>query len=117
MGARSNERRVPRILRKILRQAPSDSGAALTLLLKIFLTGKQGMLARAIAEVLSPREQVSGASHAEADIAEENAMRTVLEAAKPDVVVNAAAFTDVDAFETQRELAFGDTEEGPLTLA
>ncbi|HKF50926.1 MAG TPA: dTDP-4-dehydrorhamnose reductase [Candidatus Acidoferrales bacterium] len=85
--------------------------------MKIFLTGKQGMLARAIAEVLSPREQVSGASHAEADIADENAMRTVLEAAKPDVVVNAAAFTDVDACETQRELAFRVNAEGPRNLA
>lgn len=75
------------------------------------------MLARAIAEVLSPREQVSGASHAEADIADEKAMRAVLTAAEPDVVVNAAAFTDVDACETQKELAFRVNAEGPRNLA
>lgn len=75
------------------------------------------MLARAIAEVLSPREQVSGASHAEADITDETAMRAVLAAAEPDVVVNAAAFTDVDACETQKELAFRVNAEGPRNLA
>jgi dTDP-4-dehydrorhamnose reductase len=75
------------------------------------------MLARAIAEVLSPREQIIGASHAEADIADENAMRKVLEEVQPDAVVNAAAFTDVDACETQKELAFRVNAEGPRNLA
>lgn len=75
------------------------------------------MLARAIAEVLLPREQVSGTSHAEADIADEKAMRRVLETAKPDIVVNAAAFTDVDACETQKEFAFRVNAEGPRNLA
>jgi dTDP-4-dehydrorhamnose reductase len=75
------------------------------------------MLARAIAEVFSGREQVTGASHAEADIANEKSMRQILEAAQPDVVVNAAAFTDVDACETQKELAFRVNAEGPKILA
>ncbi len=75
------------------------------------------MLARAIAEVLSPRHQIIAASHAEADIADENAMRTIVEAAQPDAVVNAAAFTDVDACETQKELAFRINAEGPRNLA
>lgn len=85
--------------------------------MKIFLTGKQGMLARAIAEVLASREQIIGASHSEADITDEKQMRQILEAARPDVVVNAAAFTDVDACETQKELAFRVNAEGPKTLA
>jgi dTDP-4-dehydrorhamnose reductase len=85
--------------------------------LKIFLTGKQGMLARAIAEVLSPRHQIVAASHAEADITDENAMRGILQGAQPDAVVNAAAFTDVDACETQQELAFRVNAEGPRNLA
>lgn len=75
------------------------------------------MLARAIAEVLPPREQVIGASHAEADITDEKQMRGILEAERPDVVVNAAAFTDVDACETQKELAFRVNAEGPRNLA
>jgi dTDP-4-dehydrorhamnose reductase len=85
--------------------------------LKIFLTGKEGMLARAIAEVLSPRHQIIGASHSEADIADERAMRRALESAEPNVVVNAAAYTDVDACETQHDLAFRVNAEGPRNLA
>lgn len=75
------------------------------------------MLARAIAEVLAPHEQIIGASHAEADIADERQMRQILEAERPDAVVNAAAFTDVDACETQKELAFRVNAEGPRILA
>lgn len=75
------------------------------------------MLARAIAEVLPPHEEVIGASHAELDIADKHAMRRALEDAQPDVVINAAAFTDVDACETQQELAFRTNAEGPRILA
>ena len=75
------------------------------------------MLARSIAEVLPPREQIMGASHAEADITDKNAVRKALEAARPDVVINAAAFTDVDACETRQELAFRVNAEGPHNLA
>ncbi|MGB6877887.1 MAG: dTDP-4-dehydrorhamnose reductase [Candidatus Acidiferrales bacterium] len=85
--------------------------------MKIFLTGKKGMLARAIAEVLSSRHQLTAKSHAEADIADESAMRKIVEAAQPDAVVNAAAFTDVDACEAQKELAFRVNAEGPRNLA
>jgi dTDP-4-dehydrorhamnose reductase len=85
--------------------------------LKIFLTGKEGMLARAIAEVLSLQHQITGASHAEVDIADEDAMRQAIEAAQPDVVVNGAAFTNVDACEAQKELAFRANAQGPRNLA
>jgi len=85
--------------------------------LKIFLTGKDGMLARAIAEVLGKRHEISGANHKDADITDERAMRRVLVQARPQAVVNAAAFTDVDACETQQELAFRVNAEGPRNLA
>ena len=75
------------------------------------------MLACAVAEVLSPDHQITGASHTEADITDENVMRKALASAQPDVVVNAAAFTDVDACETQQKLAFRVNAEGPRNLA
>ena len=75
------------------------------------------MLARAIAEVLGERHEISGANHKDADITDERAMRRVLEQARPQAVVNAAAFTDVDACETQQELAFRVNAEGPRNLA
>ena len=75
------------------------------------------MLARAIAEVLGGQHEISGASHSEADITDEHAIRLMLERVQPHVVANAAAFTDVDACETQPELAFRVNAEGPRNLA
>ncbi|HEV2488347.1 MAG TPA: dTDP-4-dehydrorhamnose reductase [Candidatus Acidoferrales bacterium] len=85
--------------------------------MKIFLTGKQGMLARAIAEVLAPRHEIVAASHAEADITDAAAISHAIEAARPDAVVNAAAFADVDACESQPELAMRVNGEGPGNIA
>lgn len=75
------------------------------------------MLARAIAEVLAPRHEVSGVSHREADITDAAAIARAIESARPDVVVNAAGFTNVDACETQQELAFRANAEGPRNVA
>lgn len=75
------------------------------------------MLARAIAEVLSSRHEITATGHSDADITEERAVRRALEAAVPNVVVNAAAFTDVDRCESDQELAFRVNAEGPRNLA
>lgn len=75
------------------------------------------MLARAIAEVLAPRHEISAVSHGEADITDAAAIARAVESAQPDVVVNAAGFTNVDACETQRELAFRVNAEGPGNIA
>jgi dTDP-4-dehydrorhamnose reductase len=85
--------------------------------LKIFITGQEGMLARALAEALAPRHKVFAASHGQADITDAEAIARAIEAARPDAVVNAAAFTDVDACESQPELAFRVNAEGPRNVA
>ncbi len=75
------------------------------------------MLARAISEVLASRHEICGATHREADITNPAAIARAIEAAQPDAVVNAVAFTNVDACETQRELAFRVNAEGPCNVA
>jgi dTDP-4-dehydrorhamnose reductase len=75
------------------------------------------MLARAIAEVLAPRHEIVAASHQEADITDAVAISRVIEAARPDAVVNAAAFADVDACEGQPDLAMRVNGEGPGNIA
>ena len=75
------------------------------------------MLARALREVLAPRHEISAASHREADITDAKAIAHAIEIARPDAVVNAAAFTDVDACESQPELAFRVNAEGPRNVA
>jgi dTDP-4-dehydrorhamnose reductase len=85
--------------------------------LRIFLIGKNGMLARALATVLGPRHQMIGASHEELNITDAEAVARGIEAAKAEVVVNAAALTDVDACESQPELAMRVNGEGPGNIA
>ncbi len=75
------------------------------------------MLARALAEVLTPRHEILAASHRELDITDGKAIAHAIEMAHPDAVVNAAAFTDVDACESQPELAFRVNAEGPRNIA
>ncbi len=74
------------------------------------------MLARALAEALAPRHEIIGASRSEADISDRRAIARAIETAQPDAVVNAAAFTDVDACESQPELAFRVNAEGPRNV-
>jgi len=75
------------------------------------------MLARALAEVLASRHEISAAGHAAADITDAAAIAGAIGAAQPDAVINAAAFTDVDACESQPELAFRVNAEGPRNVA
>src|SRR5487761_624954 len=75
------------------------------------------MLARALAEVLAPRHEISAVSHSEADITDAAAIARAIEAAQPHAVINAAAFTDVDACESHAELAFRVNADGPRNVA
>lgn len=75
------------------------------------------MLGRALAAVLEPRHAVSGAGCREADITDAAAIAQVIEAARPEAVVHAAAFTSVDDCESLPELAFRVNTEGTRNVA
>jgi dTDP-4-dehydrorhamnose reductase len=51
------------------------------------------------------------------DIADEHAIRTLLDAARPSLVINASAYTAVDRAEQERERAFAVNANGPRYLA
>jgi dTDP-4-dehydrorhamnose reductase len=53
----------------------------------------------------------------ELDITDEGAVRVFFDRERPDVVVNCAAFTDVDGAEVEREAAFGVNARAPGILA
>ncbi|MFH1546085.1 MAG: dTDP-4-dehydrorhamnose reductase [Patescibacteria group bacterium] len=72
---------------------------------KIILTGSNGMLGKALKKELSDSFELQSFSKNELDITDFVAVAEILEAAQPDFVVNAAAFTKVDAAETERILA------------
>lgn len=84
--------------------------------MKILLTGAQGQLAQALAAALGDHE-LTPVGHRQLDIGDLAAVRDVLGWARPELVVNAAAFNDVDGAERNRLDAYQVNAVGPRNLA
>ena len=81
---------------------------------KTILIGAYGMLGHALQEVF-PHAQCIG--HHNVDITDENAIMTLMKRERPAIVINAAAYTDVDGCEDNREYAFSVNGIGPGNIA
>jgi len=81
----------------------------------ILVVGAKGMLGQDLMRVLPG--DVRGVDVEEIDITSPASVRRVLVTLKPRVVVNCAAYTDVDGCETNRELAMAVNGEGVGHLA
>lgn len=74
--------------------------------MKILVTGAGGMLGRDVMLAAgNAGHQVVGYGHAELDIADADAVGAKVESERPDVVINCAAWTDVDGAEEAEEEA------------
>src|SRR6185369_6159054 len=81
----------------------------------ILVVGAKGMLGQDLMQVLAG--DVRGVDIGEIDIASAESVRRVLLTLRPAVVINAAAYTDVDGCETNRELAMQVNGAGVGNLA
>jgi dTDP-4-dehydrorhamnose reductase len=81
----------------------------------ILVVGAQGMLGTDLMKVLTG--DVRGVDQEEIDVTSFESTRRVLLTLKPDLVVNVAAYTDVDGCESNRELAMAVNGEGVAHLA
>jgi dTDP-4-dehydrorhamnose reductase len=73
---------------------------------KLLVTGAGGMLGRDVMLAAgNAGHEVIGFGHTELDIADEAAVGAKIEAERPDVVINCAAWTDVDGAEEAEEAA------------
>lgn len=72
--------------------------------MKILVTGRDGQLARSLAEV-GASHQLVFAGRPELDLSDWLSIEKVIASIRPDVIVNAAAYTAVDAAEDDCELA------------
>lgn len=82
------------------------------------VSGAGGLLGRAMTAQLSRSGwQVVALSRQQLDISDEQAVRHCLEEARPDVVINCAATTDVDRCEREIEWAYRVNEGGARYLA
>jgi dTDP-4-dehydrorhamnose reductase len=84
--------------------------------MKILITGAGGQLGQALPPALVNHEVVA-LTHAQLDITELLAVRTTIEHAEPDLVINAAAYNDVDGAERDSAAAYRGNALGPRNLA
>jgi dTDP-4-dehydrorhamnose reductase len=85
--------------------------------MKTLLIGAEGQLGRALKRSLKAPFAVTTASRAECNLADGEALRDLLEHAHPNLIVNAAAYTAVDAAETHRDDAFAVNAAAPGIMA
>ena len=85
--------------------------------MKIMLLGASGMLGSDCMKVFSQSHEVVAPSHKELDIIKWDIVIEKLQTISPDVVVNCAAFTDVDACEDEDKMIYKINVEGPRNLA
>lgn len=86
--------------------------------MRILVLGRSGQLARAIVA----RGSVAGHSmtalgRSEADLCSPASVRTAVASARPNIVINAAAYTAVDRAETEQDLAHALNVTGPAAAA
>ena len=82
--------------------------------MKILLTGRNGQVGSELQGMLHP---AVATDHATLDLADADALRRAVRAAKPDVIVNAAAYTAVDQAENEPETAMRINGAAPGVLA
>jgi dTDP-4-dehydrorhamnose reductase len=85
--------------------------------MRIVVTGAAGGLGRAFLAVVPAHHDVSALAHDDLDIGDHHAVQAAIAALEPELIVNGAAFTDVDANETDPIRAFRDNAQGPQSLA
>ena len=74
--------------------------------MRILLTGRTGQVGSALVPVLAPLGELSAFDRNGLDLLDLKSIRTAIEEARPDIIVNAAAYTAVDRAETEPEAAF-----------
>jgi len=85
--------------------------------MRIVLIGKNGQLGWELQHTLLPLGEVIALGRNDLDLSAPEAIQKTVAALRPDLVINAAAYTEVDAAETQCELAMQINAVAPGVLA
>ncbi|MBL28871.1 MAG: dTDP-4-dehydrorhamnose reductase [Rhodospirillaceae bacterium] len=87
-------------------------------MIRLLVTGAGGQVGRALLEAAPLVDVlVTGLGHSSLDITRKDEVAERIAAERPDIVVNAAAYTAVDKAESETEAAFAANETGPANLA
>lgn len=86
--------------------------------MKVLITGTNGQIGYCLQQQLSQRDwPFSALTRAGLDITDPQAVNQIVQGLRPNIIINAAAYTAVDKAEQERELAYAVNRDGPANLA
>ena len=85
--------------------------------MKILLTGRNGQLGWELARTLAPLGELAAYNSTTLDLAKPDQIAAAVRSVKPDIIVNAAAYTAVDEAESEPDAAFAVNAIAPGLLA
>ncbi len=85
--------------------------------MKILLTGKDGQVGFALHKKLLSLGEVIATNRYELDLSNSDAIKVFVDKIKPDIIINSAAYTQVDKAESEKSLAHQINEVAPKVFA
>lgn len=87
------------------------------LVMKILISGATGLLGSVCTRILKKNHDIVALSSHELDITNAADVEASIQQIRPDIVLNCAAFTNVDECESERERAWSVNVDGPKNIA
>jgi len=85
--------------------------------MKVLITGASGQVGTALVRSVPKQVELRALTRAELNIADRAEVRAEVEDFRPDVIINAAAYTAVDKAESELDIAHAINAQGPRNLA
>lgn len=86
--------------------------------MRVTIFGASGLLGQALMREWSKdQDQVAGLNSRDCDICDSKQVRSCVDRTRPDWIVLAAAYTDVDGCESHQDLAFSVNRDGAVNVA
>ncbi|MFM6182810.1 MAG: dTDP-4-dehydrorhamnose reductase [Dolichospermum sp.] len=83
----------------------------------ILLIANNGQVGRELQNILSSHYQVIGLARPQIDLTQDHNLRQIIQAIKPEIIINAAAYTAVDKAESEAEIAHTVNAIAPQIIA
>ena len=84
---------------------------------RVLLFGANGQVGRALRDGLSQFNNLTACTRAQANFDDPESLRAIVRAARPNIIINTAAYTAVDRAESESELAYRINADAPKVLA